>query len=116
MRTSIILRVLLVAAAVASALVVAAPAAEAARPLRKGRILSGVFTTGPAGPCSWQPDCIAWRASGCHPALAGADPAWLTSIVDVRELADGVTDRVFEYGPGRPVGVDPGGVFIEFWT
>jgi hypothetical protein len=61
------------------------------------------------------PDCAAWVASGCRAALAGRNPAFYSSIVDVRSLADGSTERYFEAAPSNPVGVKAGGLMIEFW-
>ncbi len=83
--------------------------------VRFGRIVSGVLTTGPAGTCREMPDCAAWLASGCDPALTGRNPAWLTSIENVADLADGSTRRLFEYGPARPGGLILGGMTVEFW-
>jgi len=96
------------------------PARAGDRPLRSGRIISGVLTTSPSWSCRMVPDCAAWLASGCDPTLAGRDPAWLASIVPIGTLADGATARQLAYGPaesvgGVPLGVVPGGVTVEFW-
>ena len=105
----------LVGIMVVIALLVVVPASYAhhPHPARSGRIVSGVLTTSPSWSCQFAPECAAWLMSGCDPALAGRDPAWLASIVDVRTLAD--SDRRFRYGVDS-VGVVPGGVSIEFWT
>lgn len=93
-----------------------APVARSAEPaLRSGRIASGVLTTSPAVDCSLVPDCRAWLQTGCRPTLAGRDPAWLASIVDVRDLADGTTPRMLVIRPGAPAGRIIGGVFVQFW-
>ncbi len=87
-------------------------------PLRSGTIVSAVYTTSTAMDCQWLPDCRAWLESHCNPALTGRDPAWLTSIVDVADLADGTTPRVFEYRDvrrGGPPGANMGGVMVQFW-
>src|SRR5687768_11010259 len=65
-------------------------------PLRSGTIIGGPDTMGSA-PCGLTAECAAWLQSGCSPALAGRDPALHTSIVDVADLADGTTPRVFEF-------------------
>lgn len=63
--------------------------------------------------CEYAVDCQAWLQSGCNPALAGHDPALTTSIVDVRNLADGRTRRSFStassMSPGWP------GAVIQLW-
>jgi hypothetical protein len=79
-------------------------------PLRSGTIVGGPDTMGSA-PCGLVPECAAWLQSGCNPALAGRDPALHSSIVDVTELADGTTRRVFEYTKA----VLWSGVFLQFW-
>jgi hypothetical protein len=84
-------------------------------PLRSGTIVSGVFVTGPFGDCDSMPDCRAWLESGCNPALTGHDPAWLSSIEDVADLADGRTRRIFEWRAGDPVGLQWGGIVVQFW-
>jgi len=93
------------------------PGARAQQPpVRSGRIISGVLTTSPSWECRLVPDCLAWLASDCDPALAGRDPAWLASIVDVGAMADGVTRRTFWYGEAWPAGFVPGGMTVELWT
>jgi hypothetical protein len=90
--------------------------AAGGEPVRSGTIVSGVYVTGPLGDCRWMPDCRAWLESDCNEALTGHDPAWLSSIVDVADLADGTTKRVFRWGPGDPVGLQMGGIVVQFWT
>jgi hypothetical protein len=109
-------RAVLVSVLVVASVWSAPDARSAERPLRSGRIVSGVLTTSPSWDCWMVPDCAAWLASGCDPALAGRDPAWLASIVDVRDLADSETTRTFWYGTAEPAGFDPGGMTVEFWT
>lgn len=64
--------------------------------LRSGRIV-GSGDVGGNLPCSMTPECAAWLQSGCDPALAGRNPAALTSIVDVSRLANGKTRHVLQY-------------------
>lgn len=96
---------------------IAAPLAADAgsKPTRSGTIVSGILTTSPAWDCSFVPDCRAWIQTGCDPALTGRDPAWLTSIEDVAELADGKKQRTFEIREGEPAGAVLGGVVVQFW-
>lgn len=86
-------------------------AARATEPVRAGTIVGGLITTGGSHECGLLPDCLAWLTSDCDPALAGQDPAWLASIVDVEDLADdGVQPRVFEYQSIFAT------AFLQFWT
>lgn len=86
-----------------------APGAQSS-PVRSGTIAGGLHTTAPSHNCGLIPDCVAWLQSGCSPALAGRDPAWLTSIEDVSDLAGGL-QRAFKFR-GEAFST----VFIEFWT
>jgi hypothetical protein len=86
-------------------------AVRAEEPLRSGTIVSGASET-PANPwpqgmegCVGATTCSAWLQSGCAPALAGADPALQASIVDVADLADGVTTRT----------LSAVGLVVQFW-
>lgn len=81
---------------------------------RSGTIIDGVFTTGPAVGCGLQPDCAAWLAAGCSAALAGVDPAWHASIVDVTDRAG--TSARFAIARGVGESVILGGVVVQFWT
>lgn len=111
------IRILVAASALAAGLSAAGatPSPAATRPVLSGRIVSGVWSPGGAGVvspyCSTAPDCAAWLASGCSPALAGRDPAWATSIADVRRFADGSTRRVFSARSSFSWGV----LQIELW-
>lgn len=92
--------------------------ARAEEPLRSGTVVSGTGET-PASPwvrgmegCVGAPTCSAWLQSGCAPAMAGADPALHASIVDVADLADGVTARSYDQ---QQRGLDSGPVIVQFW-
>ena len=91
----------------------ALPSAAGAETLRSGRIVGGIVWTAESDAwnhkCSEMPDCQAWLRSGCDAALTGVDPAWLTSIVDVGDLADGTSYRLFEYSSVWAW------VYIQFW-
>ena len=85
---------------------------RADEPLRSGTILSGASET-PINPwvrgmegCVGAAMCSAWLQSGCAPALAGADPASQAAIVDVADLADGVTTRYLSVTDA----------VVQFWT
>ena len=116
MRTT---RIIILAAA--AAFLIATPSAvRADQPLRSGTILSGMGET-PANPwvtgmegCVGVPTCSAWLQSGCAPALAGADPALQASIVDVADLADGVTVRHIEVQ--EDAGLNGGARMVQFWS
>lgn len=82
--------------------------------LRRGMILGGLGFL-PPQECRGAPDCLAWLQSDCNPRFAGLGPAWLTSIVDVADLADGTKNRWFDLEPGQPVGNVAGGAVIQFW-
>lgn len=91
----------------------------ASEPLRSGTVVSGTGET-PANPwisgmegCVGAPTCSAWLQSGCAPAMAGADPALHASIVDVADLADGVTARSYDQ---QQRGLDSGPVIVQFWS
>ncbi len=115
-------RVVLIGATVAATLVL--PTAvdgpvRADASVRSGSIVGGVgetpaslYVRGMEG-CVGAPTCAAWLQSACHPALAGADPALHAAIVDVGELADGVTERELELRPG--VGLNWGHFIVQFW-
>lgn len=79
-------------------------------PLRSGTIIGGPDTMGSA-PCGLAAECAAWLQSGCSPALAGRDPVLQTSIVDVADLADGTTRRVFEFSKT----ILWSGALLQFW-
>ena len=92
---------------------------RADQPLRSGTIVSGTGET-PANPwvtgmegCVGAPTCSAWLQSGCAPALAGVDPALQASIVDVADLADGVTVRRIQVQDDA--GLNGGPRIIQFW-
>lgn len=110
-------RLVAVLAVLIGALTMAAapPAPAREQPPLSGTIISGVLTTGPAVECGLQPDCLPWLQSGCQPALAGSDPAWLTAIVDVTRRADGRTRQTLVIRTGPPHGRILGGVFVQFW-
>lgn len=70
-----------------------APASDAGthqQPARSGTILTGsaagLVGGEPLG-CEWMADCLAWVWEGCDPDLAGRNPALMTSIEDVADLA-----------------------------
>ena len=86
--------------------------------VRSGSILSGTgwFLDVQMGGCQVSPECAAWLETDCNDALAGWDPGATASIVDVDELADGHTKRVFQYGSGDPLGPAYGGVQLQFWN
>lgn len=110
------LRVLAITSFVVALLALPTPSASArVGPSLRGRIVSGVLSTSPAWECALEPDCAPWLASGCDPALATQGPAWLTAIVDVASLADGVTRRAFTIRRG-PAGLILGGAHFQFWT
>ena len=92
-------------------------AAAGNEPARSGTIVggSGWFVEGQVGGCQLAPDCAAWVQSDCDPALTEREPAWMASIVDVAELADGRTRRIFEWGAGDPWGLMWGGTVVQFW-
>lgn len=60
-------------------------------------------------------ECVAWRQSGCNPELAGRDPGAHASIVDVSDLADGITEHPFDFR-ADPAGLAWGWVTVEFAT
>ena len=112
----------LVFVAVAAALVTLAPlsSVRAAAASRTGTILSGTGET-PANPwvrgmegCVGAPTCAAWLQTGCAPALADAEPALHASIVNVAELADGVTERRLEVHRGA--GLSGGPLIVQLWA
>lgn len=111
-------KVVLVALAAALLAVVPLAPARAAAPVRSGSIVSGTGET-PVNPwvrgmegCVGAPACSAWLQSGCHPALAGSNPAVHASIVDVGKLAG--TDRVLTVQGGIPI--NWGRFTVQFWT
>lgn len=119
------MRVLLAAAAVAATFgLQGVPSGAAPAPARSGTILGG-WAPGAAylGPsprgCMWTAECLAWRASGCDPALAGRDPGLHDSIVDVRGLASRTRLWRFALRPDGPTSAAPlviGGLTVELWT
>ena len=116
MRRSLWKALVAMVAAATVATTMAAP--SVARPMpgtaataqRSGRII-GSGDIGWNLPCGLAPDCAAWLQSGCHPALAGRDPAWMTSIVNVSALADGKTGRFLTHRNT----VLWSGVRFQFW-
>ena len=50
--------------------------------------------------CEMAPDCRAWLASDCDPALSGREPSLSASIVDVRGLGAVSSSWRFEYARG----------------
>lgn len=84
------------------------------KPLRRGSIVGGYFTTGGTD-CGFAPDCRAWLATGCNPsARVVGEPALVTSIVDVQDLAGQSQRRAFTTVLRKP-GFGPGWVVLEFW-
>jgi hypothetical protein len=87
------------------------------KPLRSGSLLGDGFATLGATPLQCDemaPDCWSWRYSGCSASspFVGRDPGWMTSIVDVSNLAGKpdirsirMTSSWFSVGGG-----------VEFWT
>lgn len=125
------IRICASAAVVVVAMTISAPQSPAAvpKPARSGTITGWGATwvamfNGEARDCQWSewiaganPECSAWLESGCNPALAGREPAVTASIVDVRNLADGRTPRVFAWratasSPGFGIG---GGAVVQLW-
>ena len=123
------MRILLVAAVTAAAMNAGVNAgATHPHPVRSGTITGWGVTwvamfNGEARDCQWSewrtganPECAAWLKSGCSPRLAGRDPAVTASIENVAAIADGTTQRIFEWNafsyPGWSVG---GGVVIQLW-
>ena len=110
----------LVVLAAMSAMVLTLPTpGRAEETLRSGTILGGtgetpasLYVRGMEG-CVGAPTCATWLQSACHPALAGSDPALHAAIVDVGDLADGVTERVLELRRG--VGLNWGHFIVQFW-
>ena len=81
--------------------------------VRSGTLLAGpVSGLGGGYPrgCDMTPDCRAWLASHCDPALAGRDPAMEASIEDLGDLADTTTQAAFEYAPGAAASA-----IVQFW-
>ena len=86
-------------------------------PVRSGSILTGtgwVFDNALGG-CQVSPECAAWLQNDCSPTLVGIDPGVTASIADVAGLADGRTERIFEFGSGDPRGPVWGGAQVQFW-
>ena len=86
---------------------------RADEPLRSGTIVGSYIETGQSHNCEGLPDCLAWLTSECDPALAGKDPAWLTSIVDVAELAEDRQPRKFAFSSQYATAHQ---TFVQFWT
>jgi hypothetical protein len=80
-------------------------------PARSGTVLNPGGDGGP-GNCMARADCLTWRASGCDARLTGVNPAVLTSIVNVRELA-GTTRYVYATGS---LGETLTETYYEFWS
>ena len=95
-------RILLITALLALSLMPTQSATADEQPVRSGTILPGLWGADPtgSGTCEGAPDCAAWLNGGCQPALTGRDPAVMTSIEDVADLADGVTLWQFEFKAG----------------
>lgn len=115
-------RSLALAAVAALGATMAAPSspARAGEPLRSGTIVGGASET-PVNPwvrgmegCVGALTCSTWLQSGCAPGLAGADPALQAAIVDVADLADGVTTRSLEGAKGYTLEWDL--YVVQFWT
>jgi hypothetical protein len=113
------IRRLLVFVAMAALLPAIPSSVRAEEPLRSGTIVGGVgetpvslYVRGMEG-CVGAPTCAAWLQSACHPAVAGADPALHAAIVDVGDLADGLTERTLEFRPGP--GLNWGRFIVQFW-
>ena len=68
----------------------------------------------PAAIAVGNPECSAWLKSGCNRALAGRNPAVTASIVDISDLADGTTPRVFNWRQ-LDGGHGGGGVVVQLW-
>lgn len=85
-----------------------------------GTILSGSAVWPSQPGCGSAPDCVAWLQSGCSAALAGRDPALMTSIEDVTALAETSSVALINYTaviPDTPTWVVPrwSGVVVQFW-
>ena len=112
----------LAALAVTAALALGVPSpGRADEPLRSGTILAGSadsedYTWVWAFPgCGGSPECWAWQDSGCDAGFAGRNPAVMTSIEVVHDLADGLTNRTLEARTAGPRGVVWGDIVVEFW-
>jgi len=101
-------------------------AAALPSPVRADETRSGTILTGtePSANAEWHTlrdlgchaavDCVAWITSGCDPALAGMNPGVQSSIVDVSDLADGTTTRVFSSRSAALWGGDY--TVVQFWN
>ncbi|MDP9068266.1 MAG: hypothetical protein M3N53_07975 [Actinomycetota bacterium] len=81
-------------------------------PARSGTIvsgLSGLHHDALIG-CEMAPDCRAWLAHDCDPALTGRDPALSASIEDVAGLAAVSPVWIFEHAPGAAAYAA-----VQFW-
>lgn len=99
----------------------AEPSAAGPKPLRSGTILTGGGWPwlNPAlqrSGCEYSPDCLAWLASDCNPALVGHEPMVTASVVDVGALANGRTLRTLAMTAPKipPWGLWPGAA-LQFW-
>lgn len=109
-------RIISMAVLIALIVVPAHGAAAGGQPVRSGNIVTGYQSDhllGEPGTCWTAPDCVAWLKAGCAPALAGRQPAVMASIVDVADLADGVTSWWFDNDYGYTE--YPGWVGIQLW-
>jgi hypothetical protein len=84
---------------------------------KEGPVRSGTIVSGHSGlhhdvllGCEAAPDCRAWVARDCDPALTGRDPAFVTSIEDVAGLATVSSLWRFEHAPGAAAYAD-----VQFW-
>jgi len=83
--------------------------------VRSGTIMTGYWwdILGEPGTCETAPDCRVWEDGGCKPALAGRNPAVMSSIEDVADLADGRTKWRFDYEAGWTT--NQGVATVQFW-
>ena len=79
--------------------------------------LSGTIISGVSGMhhdvligCEMAPDCRAWLATDCDPALTGQDPALSASIVDVTGLAALSPEWTLEHAVGAAAWAE-----VQFW-
>lgn len=109
-----------VALAVSASLIALPSPAQANEPVRSGRILAGSepgynlewHTLRDLG-CQASADCVAWLTSGCDPALAGKNPGVQSSIVNVANLGDGTTERIFRVRSNASL--ELAHTVVQFW-
>lgn len=108
-------RMILVTTLIALILMPAHSATADDEAVRSGTIVTGYWgnVLGEPGTCDTAPDCRVWVDGGCDAALAGRDPAVMSSIEDVADLADGRTPWTFAFEPGWSE--SQGAAVIQFW-